>query len=427
MDLSKNEVLEKLDTISSRYGEVVAIKKKMNSFVPNDIYARQVEVPDFPEAEGGEANTMTFKSTVDHTDESGADFMRVYETLYKLPPEPKEPEKQKFVAPQKPIILLILYVVTTIAALAGIINFFNFALEILTFSLDWGDLFTLVISVFALIIAGAVFIGSIFVKKAHKEKEKAARTEFEKKQQDIIDAYNEKLNQHKREVEAYRQKEQDYIDAYWVWRTVYIEHLDEEERVKAQLEIDRQAAVKEIEKTELVPAQEALNEANDLISEEYLPVIDKLISLIKSGRADSLKEAINLHEEILFKERELRLEREKEERRQYEAMLRLAAEQARHEAEMEFQREQEAQRQAEERYRRQEDERRHREEMELLEKQESNRQAEARREESRRKHEETAAMYRDYHATHRQCQSCANMTHCRMAFQRSNCASYVPK
>ena len=126
MSLEKSELIEKLGVISARYNDVIDIKTKMDYFVPEDIYIRQIVVPKFPEAEGGEANTMTFKSTVDHTDESGADFMHVYETLYKLPPEPKEPEKQNFVAPQKPIILLILYVVTTIAALAGIINFFNF-------------------------------------------------------------------------------------------------------------------------------------------------------------------------------------------------------------------------------------------------------------------------------------------------------------
>ena len=260
-----------------------------------------------------------------------------------------------------------------------------------------------------------------------KGKEKIAKERFENEQVLVMEKYSEELRKHQEELDLYREREQAFLSEYLDWREAYLEHLNEEEGIKAQLEIDKGLLIKELEESELEPALAKLNEANDLTSEEYLPVIDKLISLIKSGRADSLKEAINLHEEILFKERELRLEREKEERRQYEAMLRLAAEQALHEAEMEFQREQEAQRQAEERYRRQEDERRHREEMELLEKQESSRQAESRREESRRQHDQSIAMYRERNATHRQCNSCANVGRCRVAFQRANCASFVPK
>ena len=427
MDLSKNELLEKLDTISSRYGEVVAIKEKMNSFVPEDIYIRQVELPAFPEAEGGEVDTAKFMNNVDHKDDSGSGFIRAYERTYAVPKPPKEPKEPKFEEPKKPIGLLLLYVAAALAALTAVMQVGNFVLEIFTFSLDWGDLFTLVFAVLAAIVAGGLFIGSLFMKISYRKKVNRARVAFDLEQKPMKDEYNEKLSQYEYDMQMYRQKEQDYIDAYWAWRTAYLEHLDEEERVKAQLKIDRQEAVKQFEENELVPAKARLDEVNDLLSEKYLPAVDKIIELIKNGRADTLKEAINLYEEILYKEKQLELEKEKEERKEYIQMLQLLAEQRRYEREMEIRRMQELEREMEEERRQNEEERRHREEMELLEKQESNRQAESRREESRRKHEETAAMYRDYHATHRQCQSCANMTHCRMAFQRSNCASYRPK
>ena len=427
MDLSKNELLEKLDTISSRYGEVVAIKEKMNSFVPEDIYIRQVELPAFPEAEGGEVDTAKFMNNVDHKDDSGSGFIRAYERTYAVPKPPKEPKEPKFEEPKKPIGLLLLYVAAALAALTAVMQVGNFVLEIFTFSLDWGDLFTLVFAVLAAIVAGGLFIGSLFMKISYRKKVNRARVAFDLEQKPMKDEYNEKLSQYEYDMQMYRQKEQDYIDAYWAWRTIYLEHLDEEERVKAQLEIDRQEAVKQIEENELVPAKARLDEVNDLLSEKYLPAVDKIIELIKNGRADTLKEAINLYEEILYKEKQLELEKEKEQRKEYIQMLQLLAEQRRYEREMEIRRMQELEREMEEERRRNEEERRHREQMEFLEKQEANRQAEARRAEARRQHEETAAMYRDYHATHRQCQSCANMTHCRMAFQRSNCASYVPK
>lgn len=425
--MSKNELIEKLNVISQRYDDVCRVRKKINAITPVDNYQRNVAVPSFPEV-GGEESKQLLINTIEHKGKDALDSAKIaYEGVCPPPKEPEKPKEAVFISPPKPkaqgafSALSIVSIFISLFFFAGLI-FGHFTPEIL-----WTVYAIVAIGVFFALAAIVCLIAHLAIMLLAKSKEKIAKERFENEQALVMEKYSEALRRHQEELDLYRESEQAFLSEYLDWREAYLEHLDEEEGIKAQLEIDKGLLIKELEENELEPALAKLNEANDLTSEEYLPVIDKLISLIKSGRADSLKEAINLHEEILFKERELRLEREKEERRQYEAMLHLAAEQARHEAEMEFQREQEAQRQAEERYRRQENERRHREEMELLEKQESSRQAESRREESRRKREETAAMYRDYHATQRQCQSCANKTHCRMAFRRSNCASYRPK
>lgn len=424
MDSSKAELLDKLNLISSRYNDVKATKEKMNTYAPEDIYERQVVVPDFPEVEGGEANRSRFESADCHAlsdDESATRIKALYEKVYNVPKAPKEPVSKKFVAPHKPFLALVLFAIGFLFAGSGAISAFRFLFKIITFNFDWGLLFTFIWIVIAAIVALAFAVGGLLVINSHKKKVEAAKAEFEQKQLAEKEKYEEKLYQHECEMEAYRQKEQEFINEYWAWRAVYLEHLNEEERIKAQLELDRQAVVSEIERTELALAQAKLDEVNDLIGEDYLPAVDTIISLIQSGRADNIKEAINLYEEILYKERQLQLEKEKEANRQFEAFLRMAAEQARHEEEMEFQREQEEQRQEEERYRRQEEERRYKEEQNRLEQQ----RAEERRAERRRQHEETAAMFAEQRATDRQCMSCAHLMSCKV--RRPNCPSYLPK
>lgn len=54
---------------------------------------------------------------------------------------------------------------------------------------------------------------------------------------------------------------------------------------------------------------------DEYIGEKYYPDLDEIIELIKSGRADTIKEAINLFEEIKYKERQLEIQREEAEER----------------------------------------------------------------------------------------------------------------
>ena len=422
MSLEKSELIEKLGVISARYKDVMNVRNKMGGFVPEDIYIRQIVVPEFPTPPGGESAKERLWNEVNHsgTDEETINSLTwQYEGAHRVPQPPEEPANEPFSKPGKPASISILLGVAVMAVIAAVLYFFiNFSAF-----LEGGFETIIQTIICSAIVVGAVvlFISSFIASIKYKKKVKIARTEFEQNQENLANKYREELSQYEYDIAAFRQAEQEYINEYWVWRSFYLEHLAEEERVREQLAIDREEALKVIEENELIPAEARLDEANDILSGKYLIYIDTLISLISNGRADTLKEAINLHEEILYRE-SLEIEREimEEQRRREEEERRFAEERKMLER-------QEQARQEEEGYRRHLERCRQREEARERELQEYSQQEKARREESRRKHEETAAMYRDYHATQRQCQSCANMTHCRMAFQRSNCASYVPK
>ena len=428
--MNKNELIDKLNLIAECYDESCAVRERIKSIVPEDNYQRNVVVPEFPDVDGNLTSKHLLKSTIEHKSEDVIKSAKLaYKSVCPLPKEPRAQEKETFKKPSKPVLLTTFSSLTIVGV---IISLFFFAGSIFSLgSISPETLWTIpVIIALGLFFAflSAIFLMAFFVVLIiNTIKVRHAQAKFNEEQKSKEEMYKEQLSQYQEELDAYKEKEQAFLNKYLAWREVYLEHLDEEARISAQLEIDKKALMNEMEERELAPVLAKLNEVNDLTSEEYLPVVGKLASFIQSGRADNLKEAINLYEENLYKERQLQLEREKEERRQYEELLRLAAEQSRHEEQMRLLQEQEAQRQAEERYRRQEEERRHREEMELLEKQESNRQAEARREEARRQHDESIAMYRERNATQRQCNSCANVGRCRVAFQRANCASFVPK
>ena len=138
----------------------------------------------------------------------------------------------------------------------------------------------------------------------------------------------------------------------------------------------------------------------------------------------NLKEALNLYEEILYKERQLQFEKEKEEQRQYEELLRRRDAERRHREEMEFLEEQEYQRQREEERRRADLERHHRDEMKLREQEERNRHFEA---VSRSHSTGSSTSQSDQRSTSRQCNTCAYNGRCSMAYTRPNCASYRPR
>lgn len=181
-----------------------------------------------------------------------------------------------------------------------------------------------------------------------------------------------KIKEYESECTSYKLRRQDFLDAYSEWREDYIKHLREEEGIEEKLEEDRTREIRKIYDTQYVPAKDKLDACNDLITEEYLPVLDFIIDLIKSKRADDLKEAINLYEEIVYRERQLKLQREKEEQRRREEEIRRADEERRHREDMKLREDQERQRRYDEEQRqRKEDERQAREnkEREIREKQ----------------------------------------------------------
>lgn len=423
--MNKNELVEKLNLISQRYKDVCAIRERINNVVPNDSYQRNVVLPDFPEVNGDKSSALLLKNTVEHKGEGALEGAKLaYESVCPLPKKPQEPKKLELKKPDKPRIIKTLTGVfgTTLA-----ISIFCLFCGISIIGSQWGNILTIMSIVGALLsLVGlvATFITGLVVIKI---KERVAKSKLESDQNAQAEKYNEEVSKYQLELNEYRQREQAFLNEYLSWRGAYLEHLAEEERISAQLEIDKKAIIKEIEEGELILALDKLNEVNDLVGEDYLPSINTITSLIKNGRADSLKEAINLYEELLYKERQLQLEREKEDRRRYEEQMRRQDEERRHEEQMRFLEEQEYQRQREEASRRYDEERRYREEENRRQAEDERRQAESRREESRRQHEERVSMYREHRNTQRQCNSCALNGRCTMAFRRSNCASYQPK
>lgn len=429
MSLTKSELIEKLSIISSKYDKVCEIKEKIEKVVPEDNYERKVNLPPLTGKKDNEENEALLRKMIDHEDKEKAieGIKILYEAVNKPPQMPEKPTKKEFKAPEKA------------GAIGGFRIFAGFLVAVAVFFLlggflgnvdeetQWTIPIIYTISGVSAISAGISFLVSLVLKLIYVKKEKEAKEEYDKAQKTLDDQYNEKLASYEKDLEAYEKERQTVIIQYLAWREIYLKHKEEEESIKAQLEKDRQSLVKEIERNELFPAQEELYQINDLITEEYLPAIDKITSLLRSGRADTLKEAINLYEDILFKERQLDLEREKEESRRQEESMRRQDEQRRHQEEMRFLEEQEYQRRQEEMYRRQEEERRHNEEMEELKRQARISQENNAREEARRKHQESVAMYSENRAIHRQCNSCALNGRCQVAFTRSNCASFRPK
>ena len=430
MSLNKSELIKRLEDVSRLHGNVQAIREKINAFAPKDSYERKVRVPELIGTPSRQISKDLIEKAVDHKNpESAAKAVSaVYETVYEVPREPQKPSAQAFTPPKRPGAIKGLRVLGGFSIGAGIFFLFGRLFGYFTPSTEWTRSVIITAAVFSAIVAACAFAASFIVQAISLGKEQLAKNEYDKYRAALDEKHNERLAMYERELWQYRQEQQAFLNEYWEWRAIYLEHLEEEESIKALLENDRQEAIKEIERNELLPAIEMLNEVNcDLVSSDYLPVICEITSLIKNGRADSLKEAINLYEELLYKERQLKLLREQEEQRKREQEQRREDEERRHYEEMMLLREQEYQRQREQEQRRQDEERRYREEQKRREQEEQRRQSEARSAEARRKQEETAAKYAEQRAMQRQCNSCAHVGHCTMAFRRPNCASFKPK
>ena len=427
--MDTKELAKKLEKISALYKDVLAIKQKMNSFIPKDEYERSIVIPDFPEVEGGEKDKSTLLKAVQHENEDAVYLMGAAHKKLYAPKEPPKPERKKYVTKtdakdvQKQNNLgcfsFLALGISIFFLLGGIINIGQLNSEI-----GWTIPVIFAISLISAGVFVALKIASHIAKEKCKKKEELSRINFEREENSIEEAYNEKLLEHEREMALYSKKEEAFLNEYSAWRTVYLAHVAEENNIKKLLEKDKEAELERIDREELAPAIDKLSGANDIITDEYLPSIDKIISLIKSGRASDLKEALNLYEEILYKERQLQFEKEKEEQRQYEELLRRRDAERRHREEMEFLEEQEYQRQREEERRRADLERHHRDEMKLREQEERNRHFEA---VSRSHSTGSSTSQSDQRSTSRQCTTCAYNGRCSMAYTRPNCASYRPR
>lgn len=434
MDLTKNELIIKLEDISALHKKALAIKKKMLDFEPEDNYERTVKVPKFPLELNNEYDEEVLKlleNDVDHTAADAIEYMsKCYDTAYypQKPAEYKEPtykgaDTRKSREKQSKFKLI-----SNIGL--GVCIFFLLGAIFGTATLQELPPILIIAA-----LGAAAFFGGKYLGKKEKEVEDRleaeAKAEYDTEIARLEQQYKNTIKLYEDECNAYILVRKEFLKKYADWREIYLESVKEELEISEKLEAERQAKVEKINNEEFTPVLNDLAELNDLLTTEYLPAVDIIIDLLKSGRADDLKEAINLYEDIVYRERQLQLEREKETQRHHEEELRRQDEERRYQEDKAFREQQERQRQYEERERQRQEERHYQEEKEFREKQERNRQYEEnrRREEERRREAkaELDRKSREDSATRRQCNTCALATRCSVAFTRPNCASYRPR
>lgn len=412
MALDKKELIAKLSEISELFSKTVESCSEMDEYVPEDHYERKVCVPEFPGEGINKRMRDSWRNAFQHTHENALAMIEEVHREYFAPQKPIPPKKTEFEKPKNTEVgkKLGKYATGSLAG-AGIGGFFTL---ITLFSLMQGVDFYVIRTEIGLILLGAVvyLYCKAMYNKIKPEEDKLieeALAEYNRQQEKIKAEYDARMEAYEKECAEYELRLKNFMKEYAIWREIYIQSVQEEQEIAEKLEADRVAGVNEIHEKKYLPALEALNACNDLVSDEYLPVLDVIIELLKNGRADDLKEAINLYEDILYRERQLELEREKEENRQREEQMRREEEERYHREQMQFQREQERKRQREAERRLEEEERRRREEMERRDRAEHERRQTEKRE------------------TQRQCSNCAKVHRCNLAFKRPNCSSFTPK
>ena len=296
-----------------------------------------------------------------------------------------------------------------------------------------GDFLTIILNIIILAACGFV-IFKIYKKinelKATDEKVTIASIEsYEDSKKEKEEKYEQDMIKYQTLMNSHKLLKADFLEEYAKWRVLYLKRVKEEEKIEEKLEADRLTMVKKIEDEEFIPALNDLAEFNDLITTEYLPAIDVIIDLLKSGRADDLKEAINLYEDILYRERQLQLQREQEEQRRYEEELRRQDEERRHREEIAFQREQERNRQREfEETQRREAEKQKKEELERYTR-EKRAAEDARREQLKEAAKERDLKAKQNQAAKAQCRACAYAGRCNMSIYNvtPNCTGFRPR
>lgn len=427
--LSRKELVTKLENIDALYTNIKNLEHRMAHYEPEDNYPRQVVLPPFPiqcRTNKPEEERNLWVTAIPHEHKDAPRAVQEMHRKYYAPKAPEEPkmpvfkevtnstEKEK--QNKNGCLSKGLFAVAGFFALGFIVNI--------------TDPNALTILLIAAVAGAAGFFFHLKAKAAtgaiEKANQEAFRQHKEQKAQ-IEAAHKAKVEEYNKQCAEYEVALQAFMEQYAAWRQVYLQHYEEEQQIKAQLEQDRQATLDKIHAETYAPALATLKEYNDLLSEEYLPVAGEIAGLIKSGRADNMKEAVNLYEDILYRERQEQFEREKEANRHEEEQRRLEAQERQHQEEMEFMEAQERQRAREAKAQQEAQERQHKEMMEQ-------RDREAREEKSRREAEtrrqqnaELDRQRREDAATRNQCNTCSLNSRCSMSYRRPNCASYRPR
>lgn len=338
---SKKSLIAKLDKISTLYKTTLSIKDKTARFTSKDNYKRTVDLPPFPGEYRSEEEREEWKKSIDHCVDNAIDSMEyIYDRVCK-PKEPEKPDPGNCPVNENAL-------VNELKKKEGwkvfVFGFVAFCV-LISGGLFAGDALTVVFNLVIFGACGAVIFlfykKLLSKKKSDEEVTKTAVQAYEKNKAETEAKYEQDMGMYKTAMDSHKQKKADFMEKYTEWRKVYLAHVKEEEAIAQKLEADRVAEVKRIFEEEYLPVETELEEYNDLVSEDYLPMLDDIIGLLKSGRADDLKEAVNLYEDISYRERQLELEREKEEQRKYEAALERKAADRHHKEQMAFQKEQE--------------------------------------------------------------------------------------
>lgn len=429
MGLQKNELIAKLEQIAAAFKETLAITKEIKDFQPEDNYERTVKVPQFPGSYSSEEEREVWRDEFNHSDEDAIETIAyVYERTAK-PKEPVKPASGNLPTNQQTQFNETKQKFGCLPIAAG----FLAVCILLGGGLFAGDGLTIALNLILLAACAVAFLFFYQKKKAAKaadeEATKAAIAAFQKEQKEQAEKYARDTKAYQDALATYEKAKATFLQDYTKWREIYLAHLAEEEKIEEQLEAERVAGQKRIYAEEYAPAKKRLEDCNDLLTEEYLPAVDVLVDLLKSGRADDLKEAINLLEDIRYRERQLELQREQEQQRQREEALRRQDEERHHREQMQFQEQQEYQRRAEERQRQRDEERRHQEDMKQREQQERNRQQEekARLDEQRRKNNMDARAAEA--SKQKRCMYCAYQSSCGVKHTDGayNCTGFRPK
>lgn len=368
MNYEKSELMSKLNSISVLHRKRLEIEKKMDKFKPIDSYERSVVVPAFP----GE---KTLQNDVKHSNDSAIENMRKKHNELYAPKAPKKPEIKKFEEPKmtkdetetasknNTLGAIGIFLTVLLGFISAITCFFMY------FSNE-SLLSILIVAAFPA-IGICLIISSKYKKKKFqsylKKKREKAFADYNLNNELLMSEYNKAVIEYENALKTYNVNLEAFLEKYKAWREIYLKKEEEERRISALLEQDRMAEVDRIREDELKPIEDKLWKFDDILSYKYWGVADDISDLIMSGRADSVKEAINLYEtqqQIQLQQQQIQLQREEDEKRQREAML-------------------------------------------------------YNRIEERRKQEE------EERATLRQCNSCALSRECRL--RRPNCASYKPR
>lgn len=423
--LSKNDLITKLKEIQTLYINAINLKHKMEEYEADDKYPRKIIVPKFP----GQKDISFLETEMEHEVDNAIEILDNFYDLHYLPAKPTEPTFPPF--PEKYTKETEETKETNKLRIGACI----FGLVVGLLSLTSGDTLGTIISILIIIVCCYFLYRSRQKLLKAKENDANKLKELQKIHTDDVESktkqYEIDTETYQKQLDLHNSAKETFLNEYKLWRNTYLQHLEEESEIEEKLENDRIAVVTKMFEEEYTPALNALKDCNDLVADDYLPALDIIIDLLTSNRADNLKEAINLFEEIIYRERQLQLQREQEEQRRYEEELRRQDEERRYQEEREFREEQERQRRYEEERREQEAERRHNEELKQLEQQERNRQREEKlRLDNERRKMERAELNRkidEDRATQRQCNTCALVGNCGMAFRRPNCSSYRPK